>query len=292
MKKILLASAVCLWSITTFAQTPLYYKKEVYYHKEKPATITTTTPYSAPVHGQKIIPTPKSTPIKAEKTAFIRPYVSIKGMGSFWNGKMEYKEPSDEYDSGTKESIDASKFNMGAALALGVKMPYFRTELEVSGFGSTDKEKIFHELDISVNEEGDVEGYYAYQTEGELKSKGNVLINLYYDIETKTAFTPYIGIGAGISRLKGKSYSVEADRYGINSYYYKGSDSKTKTNFAWQVGVGTSVALTPNFSLDAGYRYFNGGKVSLTSGYEGIITSKTTLKNQIHQVYFGLRYTF
>ena len=65
------------------------------------------------------------------------------------------------------------------------------------------------------------------------------MLNAYYDIDTGTKFTPYVGAGIGMARLKAK-IDDETDF------------SKSKTTFAWQVGAGISYAMTENVSLDAG----------------------------------------
>ena len=71
----------------------------------------------------------------------------------------------------------------------------------------------------------------------------SVMLNAYYDIDTGTKLTPYVGAGIGMARLKG---SIKGD---------DANASKSKTTFAWQVGAGVSYAMTDNLALDAGYRY-------------------------------------
>lgn len=63
-----------------------------------------------------------------------------------------------------------------------------------------------------------------------------VLGNLYYDIPTNTAVTPYLGAGAG---------------YGWGTV--SGGNNKDGAAFALMAGVG--VDLTDNMALDVGYRF-------------------------------------
>lgn len=83
--------------------------------------------------------------------------------------------------------------------------------------------------------------------------------NLYFDIPTDTAFTPYVGAGAG---------------YGWGTID-GGSD---KDGFAYALTAGVDVALSDQLSMDVGYRF----RQILASGADPME----------HQVLVGLRYGF
>ncbi len=68
--------------------------------------------------------------------------------------------------------------------------------------------------------------------------------NLYWDIDTGTAFTPFIGAGAGLSFIYA-DYQVE-NRNSISEY---------TTGFAWNAGAGVSYAITEMFNVDLAYRF-------------------------------------
>ena len=87
-----------------------------------------------------------------------------------------------------------------------------------------------------------------------------VLGNLYYDIPTGTAITPFLGAGAG---------------YGWGSVKH-GND---RDGFAFALMGGAEVSLTDNISANLEYRY---RRVVATSGDDP----------QEHQVLVGLRYKF
>lgn len=74
----------------------------------------------------------------------------------------------------------------------------------------------------------------------EIESTGyNLLGNLWYDVETGTAFTPYVGGGAGWA------YDVVAND--LAEMYISG--------FTYQLGAGVRFAATDTIALDLGYRY-------------------------------------
>jgi opacity protein-like surface antigen len=113
--------------------------------------------------------------------------------------------------------------------------------------------------------------------------KKSLLINGYYDFRNSTRFTPYVGAGAGVAGVKAifGDYTTRGDSAKNITH------SKTKTNFAWQGGLGATFAATRNVALDAGYRYVDYGSVKQTSH-----GTSSKIKAREHQLYAGVRYTF
>jgi outer membrane autotransporter protein len=104
------------------------------------------------------------------------------------------------------------------------------------------------------------------------------MFNAYYDIDTGTRFTPYVGAGLGYAHLKAKA---NGDVYG----------SESADNLAWQLGAGVSYAATDNISVDLGYRYTDYG--SLTSKYSDEDGSeKFKIDSDANEFYLGVRYAF
>lgn len=92
---------------------------------------------------------------------------------------------------------------------------------------------------------------------------GSLMANAYYDFDTDSAITPYIGGGIGVA---------------LNNM------GKTDAQFAYQGIAGASFALDERVDLFVDYRYFGTPKVA----YRG--ATETT--NQSHTVLAGLRYSF
>ena len=110
----------------------------------------------------------------------------------------------------------------------------------------------------------------------ELESQ-SLFLNAYYDIDTGTKFTPYVGGGIGYAKLKG---SIS------NGGVKLASDSDT--NFAWQLGAGIAYAVNKNISVDFGYRYTDMG--DLTANIYP--TEKFKIDVDSHELLLGVRYTF
>lgn len=112
--------------------------------------------------------------------------------------------------------------------------------------------------------------FYGRLVNMEIESQ-SLMINGYYDIDTGSKLTPYVGAGIGYAKIKGKASSLEA------------SYSEDGNNFAWQVGAGVGYALNDKVSLDAGYRYVDYGDFT-----------KAGLKweSSAHELYVGARYAF
>ncbi len=109
-------------------------------------------------------------------------------------------------------------FNDGyiGGLAVGGKTKWARAELEAS----------YRNNEIDNAGDGRAES-------------GALMANAYWDIETGTRFTPYIGGGIGVAH-------VEFDTTG-------GDEG---TEFAYQGIAGASFAIDPRWSVGAEYRYF------------------------------------
>ena len=185
-------------------------------------------------------------------------YVSAKLTYAFASHDYKWKS----YPDG---AVGANGFNdkvFGGNVAYGLRTGPFRTELELNL--KDDAEKMFH---------GKSGGLKLI-----MKNKF-ALLNTYYDINTGTKFTPYVGLGVGVAKLKAKEINQE------NSKYITGK--KDATNFAWQIGAGVNYALTDNWSVDLGYRYLDEGHVKYedAQGY-----NKFEAKS--HEILLGARYTF
>ena len=66
----------------------------------------------------------------------------------------------------------------------------------------------------------------------------SLLVNCYYDIETGSTMTPFIGAGIGVANVE-----VEGD------------GSEDDTVFAYQAGAGIGYAVNDSTTLELGYRY-------------------------------------
>ena len=106
----------------------------------------------------------------------------------------------------------------------------------------------------------------------------SLMLNAYYDIDTGTKFTPYVGAGIGYSKLKA-SYTLTAENATLSESDYQ---------FTWPAGVGVAYAVNDNLSLDLGYRYVDMGNVK--KNYEPGSSYKFDV--DANEFMLGARYTF
>ena len=174
------------------------------------------------------------------------------------------------------QSYDDSKRVWGTSFAAGVSYGLeggaIRTELEWQrntaarmnnteatytgglGFAETDKTKI---------------KTHAY------------MLNAYYDFDTCTKFTPYVGAGIGLAKTKI-----------AHAVYDEWKDTVKHTGIAWQIGAGIAYALNDNVSVDVGYRYIDYGKFKDSLVHEDLGLLRTSYETTANELYAGLRYSF
>ena len=176
-------------------------------------------------------------------------------VNQYVSGKLSYDFNSVKVNVAGAEGIDRNHVNkteIGTHVAYGLQAGYVRGELELN-----------NSRDIKRN--GPDEGHFRLY-------KHSVMANAYFDYLTCTPWTPYVGAGIGSAYLK-------AD-YGVVA--------KSVYNLAWQVMAGVAYDLNSNWTLDAGYRYADLGRVRKNFG-DGFVV-KTTARD--HEIMMGVRYTF
>lgn len=113
-----------------------------------------------------------------------------------------------------------------------------------------------------------------------------VMANAYYDIDTGTAFTPYVGAGAGVAfnRLNTVTY-----RLGAAEFQESG---KNTSRFAWSVMAGGAYAVTSAIKLDLGYRYLDAGRFETSGNTTNGPVKPVKGDVRSHEIKLGLRYAF
>ena len=144
----------------------------------------------------------------------------------------------------------------------------------------------------------DLEGTpFVYLDHAEKVDLQTLMVNLWADIPTGTAFRPYVGGGICAAFLKYKNntdFRLNSTGEAVGTFT---SGSESATNFAWSLGGGVAYDFTPNWTMDLGYRYINAGKISTEVKRDRIFGSgtnnyKTGTKVRSHEVFLGGRYNF
>lgn len=171
--------------------------------------------------------------------------------------KHDYSEKSNLPTFDT-DGLDKNKLMLSGAL--GYRYDYVRTELEYVWRDKSEKKTTVGDGAWSK---------YNFKSY-------SVMWNGYIDLAPYSWFTPYIGAGIGLTKLK----------YGASDHTaFDGTTSQTTNgnygprNFTWSVGGGISVKVTNRFNVDAGYRYYDMGSIRHAD-----VTA--------HEIYAGLRYVF
>jgi opacity protein-like surface antigen len=89
-----------------------------------------------------------------------------------------------------------------------------------------------------------------------------MMFNLSGDLTKDDKIRPYLKAGIGYSRNKASDYITTTSSGSILRY-----TGRTTNEFAYQLGAGLSMAITPTVSTDFEYMYVNRGKIKTKSSY-------------------------
>ena len=194
--------------------------------------------------------------------------LAVEGMYVSGNVGAVALSDSDVSVDGYSGSLDLG-YDTGYALtvAVGRKVEYVRLEGEL-GYRATDMEGYnYTDSSITASLGGDVKAL-------------SFMVNTYFDINTGTSFTPFIGGGIGFANIDAEvTGTLEED----GEVVLEGSEGDDDTVFAYQVIAGVAFAMTDNTFLDLSYRYFATSDPEfgdIRGEYGG------------HNLMLGLRYSF
>ncbi|SUA05007.1 opacity family porin [Neisseria gonorrhoeae] len=135
-----------------------------------------------------------------------------------------------------------------------------------------------------------------HQENGTFHAASSLGLSTIYDFDTGSRFKPYIGARVAYGHVRHQVRSVEKETIAVTTYpqeqnakpsvitsgrtpkpaYHK-SRSISSLGFGAVAGVG--IDITPNLTLDAGYRYHNWGRLENT-------------RFKTHEASLGMRYRF
>lgn len=214
----------------------------------------------------------KAAFVKMENDASVASDYSFGGQTHYQNALADKKHKDDVWG-----------LRLAAGAATPVKYGRVRGELEL---GWNDDAKDSNNFAFKVKDT------YTHKFATEL-SVYSAMLNVYYDIDTGTKFTPYVGGGIGLAHLKNKTKVTGSTPAGaLNS-----GSSESENNFAWNIGAGVSYAVNSNVSIDAGYRYTDYGNVKETvsqtvPGLGSPLNVDGKYDVTSHEFLIGARYSF
>lgn len=170
--------------------------------------------------------------------------------------------------SGTDETGDTFGSNTAVGYDFGkVGAGNIRTELEF-GFGESSD---YNTTNTHASANGAKLDIHANAL--------TVMANAYYDFDTGTKFSPYLGFGLGYTHVS------------VDTTPEDGIDT-AKINhdgFVWNLGAGVSYNIDENWAVDLGYRWINFGNFS---GKTKVNQHELAGRLYEHEVLLGARYRF
>lgn len=116
----------------------------------------------------------------------------------------------------------------------------------------------------------------------DLKSQ-SLMVNGYYDFKNKSKFTPYIGVGLGVTRIKNNYVNLL-----YPDYYLSQNDN----HFTWSTGIGVTYNINNNVALDLSYKYVDMGKFTFGQNFKEHDAEMTSFKLSSQDYSLGIRYNF
>ena len=178
---------------------------------------------------------------------------------------------------GTKNEINWDfDLGFGADGALGYDFGSFRADVE---FTYLTARSVF-DVDKTQRRENDDK---ADDTLTVLAATANA----WYDLDTGTAWSPYIGIGVGAANVQVKLATGENQ----GDEYFNGNG----WGFAYQAGVGVALEVLTGFSLVGGYQFF--GTLATEVKHTDVDTKPADAGTvsptlMAHGVHLGMRFLF
>ncbi|ENN8378995.1 porin family protein [Providencia rettgeri] len=225
--------------------------------------------------------------------------VAQAGNGVYVTGKLgssimqlsDQKWSSEGGLDGTYHGGNKTKGVFGGGVAIGYdfydaySLP-IRTEFDIMMRGKASSD---YNLATSSYGTPGTSGYWDSDDAKNDVTLNTFMVNAYYDFRNSTAFTPYVSVGLGMASLKHEAkYAYTEVSYPSGSTTYDSfSKSKTATNFAWSLGVGTQYTFNDNLALDLSYRYLDAGKSDVN--YDG---AKSKIKVRTNDIMLGVVYRF
>ncbi|EMT9099846.1 outer membrane beta-barrel protein [Neisseria gonorrhoeae] len=136
-----------------------------------------------------------------------------------------------------------------------------------------------------------------HQENGTFHAVSSLGLSTVYDFDTGSRFKPYIGMRVAYGHVRHQVRSVQQETTAVTTYPKKGEqgapsvttggptrklphhESRSISSLGFGAMAGVGIGITPNLTLDAGYRYHNWGRLENT-------------RFKTHEASLGVRYRF
>ncbi|HGO6502169.1 TPA: opacity family porin [Neisseria gonorrhoeae] len=132
------------------------------------------------------------------------------------------------------------------------------------------------------------------QENGTFHAASSLGLSTIYDFDTGSRFKPYIGARVAYGHVRHQVRSVQQETTAVTTYPQNGQpsvttggptkkpahhESRSISSLGFGAVAGVGIDITPNLTLDAGYRYHNWGRLENT-------------RFKTHEASLGMRYRF
>lgn len=237
------------------------------------------------------IPVPAGMPVPEGFSYYVRADLgwSFSGDATFAESGGTFGASSLTYPALSDRSVATDDVFIGTVGAGVYLTPRFRGDLTLDFRSQQDVT-----ASATYADPGPVDGVVA---ETLRVSRFVGLVNAYWDILPRGAFTPYIGAGIGLVYNDiSRSHLTTEDSGGGPLAVRTAGGKSTNVGLAAALMAGASFSFSHQWALDVGYRalYLDGGTVTATLPVDApnpAQSSRVTLDNMWeHQVRVGLRY--
>ncbi|MDO6046897.1 opacity family porin, partial [Neisseria gonorrhoeae] len=134
-----------------------------------------------------------------------------------------------------------------------------------------------------------------HQENGTFHAVSSLGLSTIYDFDTGSRFKPYIGMRVAYGHVRHQVRSVQQETTAVTTYPSNGGapsvtteastkkpahhESRSISSLGFGAVAGVGIDITPNLTLDAGYRYHNWGRLENT-------------RFKTHEASLGVRYRF
>ncbi|HFA7063169.1 TPA: outer membrane beta-barrel protein [Neisseria gonorrhoeae] len=134
-----------------------------------------------------------------------------------------------------------------------------------------------------------------HQENGTFHAVSSLGLSTIYDFDTGSRFKPYIGMRVAYGHVRHQVRSVQQETTAVTTYPSDGGapsvtteastkkpahhESRSISSLGFGAVAGVGIDITPNLTLDAGYRYHNWGRLENT-------------RFKTHEASLGVRYRF
>lgn len=223
--------------------------------------------------------------------ADVSPYAALRLTGSIMNNDAavvsdySFGGVTHHINTLANETHSDFVFGVNAGVGASVELPYGALRGEIA-FDWKSEAKDMNEFEFAISNN------YTHEFETKT-SVYDVMLNLYYDFDTGTAFVPFIGAGLGYGHIAIES----TGRGNVPTGAFELPVELQADNFVWNVGAGIAYELTENLAIDLMYRYTNYGSVDTSvalevQGLGAKLPVDADFDVATHEFLLGARYTF